>query len=104
TASNALLLCSSVLLVKYRAKGEKFRAGLEQEESLCFPHPPPVTAWKQMEEIFVISSVGEGTEVIDMVQHDDSQRLRNSAVKDLQLDVALSLNTCSIVLFFLCVT
>ncbi|KYO37498.1 hypothetical protein Y1Q_0015241 [Alligator mississippiensis] len=47
---------------------------------------------------------GEGMEVINMMQSDESQRLRNSAVKDLLLDLAISLNTGSIVLFFLCVT
>ncbi|XP_009328120.1 PREDICTED: uncharacterized protein C7orf34 homolog [Pygoscelis adeliae] len=63
----------------------------------------PSAGWEQMEEIFVASSTGKGMDVIDMVQHEDSQRLRNSAVKDLLLDLALCLNTGSIV-FFLCVT
>lgn len=57
-----------------------------------------------MEETFVASSTGEGMEVIDMVQHEDSEGLRNSAVKDLVLDLALALSTGSIVLFFKCVT
>lgn len=63
-----------------------------------------VAGWEEMEETFVASSTGEGMEVINMMQSDESQRLRNSAVKDLLLDLAISLNTGSIVLFFLCVT
>ncbi|KYO37497.1 hypothetical protein Y1Q_0015241 [Alligator mississippiensis] len=64
----------------------------------------PPAGWEEMEETFVASSTGEGMEVINMMQSDESQRLRNSAVKDLLLDLAISLNTGSIVLFFLCVT
>ncbi|CAM9648750.1 unnamed protein product [Bubo scandiacus] len=60
--------------------------------------------WEQMEETFVASSAGEGMEMINMVQHEDSQRLRNSVVKDLLLDLALFLNTGTIMLFFLYVT
>uniref|UniRef100_A0A452GQR9 Uncharacterized protein n=1 Tax=Gopherus agassizii TaxID=38772 RepID=A0A452GQR9_9SAUR len=64
--------------------------------------PSWVTGWEQMEETFVASSTGEGMELIDMVQNEDAQRLRNSVVKDLLLDLAISLNTGSIMLFFLC--
>lgn len=56
-----------------------------------------------MEETFVASSTGEGMEVINMVQYEDSERLRNSVAEDLLFDLALSLNTGSIFLFFLCV-
>ncbi|XP_067424414.1 sperm-egg fusion protein LLCFC1 [Emydura macquarii macquarii] len=64
----------------------------------------PPAGWGQMEETFVASSTGEGMEVIDMVQSEEEQRLRNSVMKDLLLDLAISLNTGSIMLFFLCVT
>uniref|UniRef100_A0A8B9VC62 Uncharacterized protein n=2 Tax=Anas TaxID=8835 RepID=A0A8B9VC62_9AVES len=47
--------------------------------------------WEQMEETFVASSTGEGMELINMVQQEDYQRLRNSAVKDLLL------NQCEII-------
>ncbi|KAL8202725.1 UNVERIFIED_CONTAM: hypothetical protein K2H54_023584 [Gekko kuhli] len=58
----------------------------------------------KMEETFVASSTGEGMEVIDMAQSEDAQRLGNAAVKDILLDLAISLNTASVMLFFLCVT
>lgn len=57
-----------------------------------------------MEETFVASSTGEGMEVIDMAESEDSQLLGNAAVKDMLLDLAVSLNTASVMLFFLCVT
>uniref|UniRef100_A0A8C3P4V5 Uncharacterized protein n=1 Tax=Chrysemys picta bellii TaxID=8478 RepID=A0A8C3P4V5_CHRPI len=44
--------------------------------------PSRVAGWEQMEETFVASSTGEGMEVIDMVQNEDAQRLRNAVVKD----------------------
>ncbi|CAI5796760.1 sperm-egg fusion protein LLCFC1 isoform X2 [Podarcis raffonei] len=47
---------------------------------------------------------GEGMEVIDMAESEDSQLLGNAAVKDMLLDLAVSLNTASVMLFFLCVT
>uniref|UniRef100_A0A672UK12 Uncharacterized protein n=1 Tax=Strigops habroptila TaxID=2489341 RepID=A0A672UK12_STRHB len=73
-------------LVK-QVKGEKFRPGKD---------------WEQMEETFVASSTGEGTEVIDMVQHKDSQRLRNSAVKDLHEIIAMVIdNNLNIYLCFM---
>ncbi|KAJ7422352.1 hypothetical protein WISP_38346 [Willisornis vidua] len=59
-----------------------------------------VPGWEEMVEAFVASSTGEGMEVIDMVQPEDSETLSNSAVKDLLLDLALSLNIGSIVLVF----
>uniref|UniRef100_A0A8D0BPA7 Uncharacterized protein n=1 Tax=Salvator merianae TaxID=96440 RepID=A0A8D0BPA7_SALMN len=40
-----------------------------------------------MEETFVASSTGEGMEVINMAESDDSQRLGNAAVKDILLDL-----------------
>lgn len=57
-----------------------------------------------MEETFVASSTGEGMEVINMAESEDSQQLGNAAVKDILLDLAISLNTASVMLFFLCVT
>uniref|UniRef100_A0A8C0G5F2 Uncharacterized protein n=1 Tax=Chelonoidis abingdonii TaxID=106734 RepID=A0A8C0G5F2_CHEAB len=45
--------------------------------------PSLVAGWEQMEETFVASSTGEGMELIDMVQNEDAQRLRNAVVKDL---------------------
>lgn len=57
-----------------------------------------------MEETFVASSTGEGMELINMVQQEDYQRLRNSAVKDLLLDQSLFLNISIIVLFLQCMT
>uniref|UniRef100_A0A8C4K817 Uncharacterized protein n=1 Tax=Dromaius novaehollandiae TaxID=8790 RepID=A0A8C4K817_DRONO len=81
------------------------RRKLMLQHSPPFPTPSPrLAGWEQMEETFVASSTGEGMEVIDMVQDEDSERLRNSAVKDMLLDLALSLNTGSFVLFLLCVT
>ncbi|KAK9407912.1 putative protein C7orf34 like [Crotalus adamanteus] len=47
---------------------------------------------------------GEGMEVINMAESEDSQQLGNTAMKDILLDVVISLNTASVVLFFLCVT
>ncbi|XP_033029241.1 LLLL and CFNLAS motif-containing protein 1-like [Lacerta agilis] len=58
----------------------------------------------KMEETFMASSTGEGMEVIDMAESEDSQLLGNAAVKDMLLDLAVSLNTASVMLFFLCVT
>uniref|UniRef100_A0A670JYY2 Uncharacterized protein n=1 Tax=Podarcis muralis TaxID=64176 RepID=A0A670JYY2_PODMU len=55
----------------------------------------------KMEETFVASSTGEGMEVIDMAESEDSQLLGNAAVKDMLLDLAVSLNTASVMLFFL---
>lgn len=52
-----------------------------------------------MEESFVASSTGEGMEVIDMVEHEGSEILNNSAVKDLLLDLALLLRTVFWVFF-----
>ncbi|XP_008929543.2 LLLL and CFNLAS motif-containing protein 1-like [Manacus vitellinus] len=66
--------------------------------------PSAVTGWEEMEETFVASSTGEGMEVIDMVQPEDSETLSNAAVKDLLLDLALSLKIGSVVFFFLCMT
>lgn len=57
-----------------------------------------------MEETFVASSTGEGMEVINMAESEDSQQLGNTAVKDILLDLIISLNTASVMLFFLCVT
>ena len=57
-----------------------------------------------MEETFVASSTGEGMELINMVQQEDYQRLRNSAVKDLLLDQSLFLNISIVVLFLQCTT
>lgn len=57
-----------------------------------------------MEETFVASSTGKEMEAIDMVEHDDSQTLGNSAVKDLSLDLTLALSVGSVVLLLLCVT
>lgn len=57
-----------------------------------------------MEETFVASSTGEGMEVINMAESEDSQQLGNAAVKDILLDLVISLNTASVMLFFLCVT
>lgn len=48
------------------------------------------------------SSTGEGMEVIDMVEHEGSEILNNSAVKDLLLDLALLLRTVFWV--FLCMS
>lgn len=53
-----------------------------------------------MEEAFVASSTGEGMEVIDMVQPEDSETWSNSAVKDLLLNLALLLE----IVLFLCMT
>uniref|UniRef100_A0A493TWL9 Uncharacterized protein n=1 Tax=Anas platyrhynchos platyrhynchos TaxID=8840 RepID=A0A493TWL9_ANAPP len=60
-------------------------------EKLCCPYPSLAAGWEQMEETFVASSTGEGMELINMVQQEDYQRLRNSAVKDLLL------NQCEII-------
>lgn len=57
-----------------------------------------------MEETFVASSTGEGMELINMVQQEDYQRLRNSAVKDLLLNQALFLNIIITLLFLQCMT
>ncbi|KAJ6653589.1 hypothetical protein lerEdw1_009023 [Lerista edwardsae] len=54
----------------------------------------------KMEETFVASSTGEGMEVINMAQSEDYDQLGNAAVKDLLLDLAISLNTASVMLFF----
>ncbi|KAH0628529.1 hypothetical protein JD844_009842 [Phrynosoma platyrhinos] len=58
----------------------------------------------KMEEKFVASSTGEGMEVINMAETENFQQLGNAAVKDILLDLAISLNTASVMLFFLCVT
>jgi len=53
-----------------------------------------------MEESFVASSTGEGMELINMVQQDETQRMKNSAVKNRLLYLTLSLNISIMVLFF----
>uniref|UniRef100_A0A8C3C3L0 Uncharacterized protein n=1 Tax=Cairina moschata TaxID=8855 RepID=A0A8C3C3L0_CAIMO len=70
---------------------EYFNTKWEKEENLCCPYPSLAAGWEQMEETFVASSTGEGMELINMVQQEDYQRLRNSAVKDLLL------NQCEII-------
>ncbi|CAN8195384.1 unnamed protein product [Coccothraustes coccothraustes] len=69
----------------------------EQEEENS-----PTEEWEEMEESFVASSTGEGMEVIDMVEHDSSEILNNSAGKDLLLDLALLLRI--IFWVFLCIS
>ncbi|XP_066194563.1 sperm-egg fusion protein LLCFC1 [Sylvia atricapilla] len=64
----------------------------EQEEESS-----PTAGWEEMEESFVASSTGEGMEVIDMVEPEDSETLSNSALKDLLLDLTLLLKIVSVV-------
>uniref|UniRef100_A0A8B9IIJ1 Uncharacterized protein n=1 Tax=Anser cygnoides TaxID=8845 RepID=A0A8B9IIJ1_ANSCY len=78
--------------------------GKQTEKNLCCPYLSLAAGWEQMEETFVASSTGEGMELINMVQQEDYQRLRNSAVKDLLLDQSLFLNISIIVLFLQCMT
>uniref|UniRef100_A0A803YHU4 Uncharacterized protein n=1 Tax=Meleagris gallopavo TaxID=9103 RepID=A0A803YHU4_MELGA len=54
--------------------------------SLGKPGPLKLLSWEKMEETFVASSTGEGMELINMVQQEDSQRM-NSAVKNLLIKV-----------------
>uniref|UniRef100_A0A8C7E898 Uncharacterized protein n=1 Tax=Nothoprocta perdicaria TaxID=30464 RepID=A0A8C7E898_NOTPE len=65
---------------------------MERKLMLYHSSPSWVAGWEEMEETFVASSTGEGMEVIDMVQDEDSERLRNSAVKDMLSDLAFSFN------------
>ncbi|RMC07564.1 hypothetical protein DUI87_17038 [Hirundo rustica rustica] len=81
----------SLFPATYCAIPAKIQSTIRNAENEQEQESSPRAGWEEMEESFVASSTGEGMEVIDMVEPEDSEALSNSALKDLLLDPALLL-------------
>uniref|UniRef100_A0A8C2YJ28 LLLL and CFNLAS motif containing 1 n=1 Tax=Chinchilla lanigera TaxID=34839 RepID=A0A8C2YJ28_CHILA len=96
----ALLAAILLLLLQVRAEeSQQGSPGPEQGSSLEEKTPPAEQGQEEYEEHFMASSVGEGQQVMDMVQQEEDFTSETAAVQDHLFNVALCFNLASLVVF-----